>query len=399
MSNYVDTVRRPPRTLTVDEQALLLRTTGEHRRGFRDHVIFSIALGTALREHEIAALDVGDVSPDGSRVRVAFQPAAHPAADCFYVYPTVDQGLAPGNHTDFTDTTRMTEFTHGQVARFGAACRVFVPLYRQMTIGTYLAPDVEHARLFDLAFGDVLAAFRYYQAHYDDGRPLVLVGHSQGAQMVERLLQRVFDDDPVMRARLLVAMPIGGDVEVADGSTTGGTFRNIPLCTSAEEPGCVVAFASYLPEGVRHPWPGPPAAGHRTACVNPADVGGSGKKRLSGAAFPTHSSYRDHMPGGDWAATPFIVVKDFYTAWCVDRPDGFRYLAVSPDPPPGDPRKSPIELDSAIWREQLGRVQLGLHILDMQFTQDDLVGLVERKLAALAKRRPGSSSARSDAAR
>jgi site-specific recombinase XerD len=57
-------VKRPPRTLTEDEQTRLLKVSGEHRDGFRDHVIFSIALATALREHEIAALDVGDVSDD-----------------------------------------------------------------------------------------------------------------------------------------------------------------------------------------------------------------------------------------------------------------------------------------------------------------------------------------------
>jgi hypothetical protein len=51
------------------EQATLLKVTGEHRDGFRDHVIFAVALGTGLREHEIAALDVGDVLHEDGRVR------------------------------------------------------------------------------------------------------------------------------------------------------------------------------------------------------------------------------------------------------------------------------------------------------------------------------------------
>jgi len=70
--NYADNIALPPRTLTEGEQRALLKTTGEHARGFRDHVIFSVALGTALREHEILALNVGDVfGPDGnSRRRV-----------------------------------------------------------------------------------------------------------------------------------------------------------------------------------------------------------------------------------------------------------------------------------------------------------------------------------------
>jgi integrase/recombinase XerC len=72
MTAYAATVRRPPRTLTRVDQAKLLKSSGEHRGGFRDHVIFSLALGTAMREHEIAALDVGDVLRDDGKVRRQF---------------------------------------------------------------------------------------------------------------------------------------------------------------------------------------------------------------------------------------------------------------------------------------------------------------------------------------
>ena len=66
---FLATIRRPPRTLTETEQARLLRVTGEHRAGFRDHVLYSLALGTGLREFELAALDVGDLSADGVHIR------------------------------------------------------------------------------------------------------------------------------------------------------------------------------------------------------------------------------------------------------------------------------------------------------------------------------------------
>jgi integrase len=62
--SYADRTRRPPQTLTDEEQKRLLKLTGEHADTFRDHVIFSMALGMALREHEIAALTVGDVADD-----------------------------------------------------------------------------------------------------------------------------------------------------------------------------------------------------------------------------------------------------------------------------------------------------------------------------------------------
>ena len=69
MTMYAANISRPPRTLTRHEQKLLLKTCGEHRAGYRDHVIFSMALGTGLREHEILALDVGDIFVGDKAVR------------------------------------------------------------------------------------------------------------------------------------------------------------------------------------------------------------------------------------------------------------------------------------------------------------------------------------------
>jgi site-specific recombinase XerC len=69
MAAYVESIRRAPRTLTEREQKALLRVTGEHCAGWRDHVLFAMALGTGLRAHELVALDVGDVFDDGGRVR------------------------------------------------------------------------------------------------------------------------------------------------------------------------------------------------------------------------------------------------------------------------------------------------------------------------------------------
>ena len=69
MSAYIDSIQRPPRTLLEREQKLLLKVTGQHRDGFRDHVIFSLALGTGLREHEIVGLNVGDIYDDQGKPR------------------------------------------------------------------------------------------------------------------------------------------------------------------------------------------------------------------------------------------------------------------------------------------------------------------------------------------
>jgi len=328
--------------------------------------------------------DATELRADGSAVVIPFAADPQPPADCFYVYPTVDLTMTPGNHVDFSDVERMREWTFGQVARFGAACRIFAPLYRQMTFGTYFGSDEEHERRFAFAYADVLASFQWFLAHVDSHRPLVLIGHSQGAQIVEKLLQSLFDgdspEDRARLARLVVAMPIGGDVRVAEGSRTGGTFHRIPLCTSDAEVGCVVAFGTFLPAGAKNPWPGAPPAGLRTACVNPADLGGTEPHVMSGATYPTQSRYRDGMPGSGIAKTPFVVVPDFYSAECVDGHDGFRYLAVREAHAPGDLRASPVDLARSLWK-----TRLGLHVLDFQLSQGDLIRIVRSKVASFPK--------------
>lgn len=69
MAAYADTVARPAPTLTEPEQRALLKVTGQRLDGFRDHVIFSLALGTGLREHEIIALNVGDILDEQGAVK------------------------------------------------------------------------------------------------------------------------------------------------------------------------------------------------------------------------------------------------------------------------------------------------------------------------------------------
>ena len=54
--------------MTAAEQAALLAATAAHDAP-RDHVLYSMALGTGLRLNELLGLNVGDVSPDGRTVR------------------------------------------------------------------------------------------------------------------------------------------------------------------------------------------------------------------------------------------------------------------------------------------------------------------------------------------
>jgi hypothetical protein len=322
---------------------------------------------------DACAADLGatDLLPDQTRVEVRDHAApGRDDVDCFYVYPTVDLGLRPASHTDFSDLGAMTRVAVDQVARFRYACRVFAPLYRQTTIATYvLSPDGRRPYR-EVAVSDVVDAFLHYMGQYNGGRKVVLIGHSQGSEMVVELLQRFFDDDPAMRERLLLAMPIGWPLDVKPGQTTGGTFAHIPACTERGQIGCVVTFRTYADGEKVNVGNGMPPPGRESMCVSPAELA-HGASRFTRAFLP--------VSGTDEFHTPFVLVRDFYQARCVDSPGGLRYLAVSVARRPDDFRESPVDMGRFLFHGQYG-----FHILDMQFAQGDLVDLVAERAAAVA---------------
>jgi hypothetical protein len=314
---------------------------------------------------------------DHSRSIVPAGPAPQPDIDCFYVYPTVDLDLLPGNQSAAADRAPAARATLSQLTPFNGVCKLYVPVYRQVTIGTYLFGQGEGPRS-DVAFSDVQDAFFHYMGRYNHGRKIVLIGHSQGAGVVVRLLQDVFERDPVMMSRLLLAMPIGGPVEVPKGRTVGGTFDTLPLCTKPDEIGCVIAYQSRAAGGEVGKPAFVPQPGNEIACVNPANLGGTGAHRFSRSLFPLTVDSRPMLKGIEGIDTPFVMLRDFYTGECTDGPGGYRYLAVAAAPLTGDQRVSPVDLKASN-----ANGIMGLHQVDFQFPMGDLVDLVASRAKKL----------------
>jgi hypothetical protein len=323
-------------------------------------------------------LTATEIHPDGTRTLERFEPASAPKADCFYVYPTVDLSLIPRNHEDFTTIEPMAGVALAQAARFRVSCALYAPLYRQVSIGMYLQGGERVKRGLAVAFSDVEAAFSEYLARYNRGRPIVLLGHSQGADMVSRLVRRFFDHDPALRARLLVAMPIGGNIDAPRGQLVGGSFDSVPQCTSSTQTGCVVAYRTYAAGAYANPGPAAPPPGHATICVNPADVEHNGLHSLSGSYLPSNERVRPFLHGIDDVTTPWVLFRNLYAGRCVEGEDGFRYLEISLAAAKGDVRVNPIDFDRVP-----GNRVLGLHVVDFQLPEGDILDLVAKRVAAL----------------
>lgn len=198
---------------------------------------------------------------------------SHPAIDCFYVYPTVSDQKTGNANLNIDPEERSIALY--QAARYSQYCRVFAPMYRQLTIagigqgGPTTTPNPA------LAFQDVENAFKTYLRRYNHGRGFVVIGHSQGSFVLRELIARDVDPKPAVRRRLVSAILLGGNVAVKPGSDIGGDFKHIPGCRSATQLGCVIAFSTFDQPPPSNTLFGKPVYGNlQVLCTNPAALGG-----------------------------------------------------------------------------------------------------------------------------
>jgi hypothetical protein len=315
--------------------------------------------------------------------------AANPQApiDCFYVYPTVSNDQTP--NSDMVAGPEEMSVIRSQFARFGSECRVFAPLYRQVTLTALRAgiagkpmAGIDRA----LGYNDVVAAWNYYLEHDNQGRGVVLIGHSQGSGVLTQLIRNEIDGKPVQE-RLISALLLGTSLPVPKGKDVGGAFKNLPLCRSAKQTGCVVAYASFrttVPPPADSRFGRVQGDGMVAACVNPAALGGgSGELHAylssGGRGNGSSAEPRPWVTPAQPITTPFVSVPGLLTGECVANEKG-SYLAVTVHGDPKDPRTDDIAGDVVTN----GQVQAnwGLHLIDVNLAMGNLVDLVGQQAKA-----------------
>ena len=120
-----------------------------------------------------------------------------------------------------------------QTARYSRDCRVFAPVYRQVTIQGLFQPGTVTPEMREQGYDDVLEAWRTYLRRYNHGRGVVLIGHSQGTFVLRRLIREEIDPKASARRRLVSAVLLGGNVTVRKGSDRGGDFKRVRACRRA----------------------------------------------------------------------------------------------------------------------------------------------------------------------
>lgn len=309
-----------------------------------------------------------------------------PAVDCFYVYPTISSESTI--NADLAIGFREREIAIAQASRFSQVCRVFAPVYRQITLSALEHPGRISLADAHVAYDSVLSGFRDYLTHYNHGRGIVFIGHSQGAAILIKLLEQEVDRTPSVRRRLVSALLMGGNVTVRKGQSVGGDFMHIPACSSSRQTGCVVAYSSFTakpPEnsqfgrttsdaGVRILVPHKLSPDIKIMCVNPA--------ALAGGTAPLDpyipSLVLAFLPAGSAPAvrTPWVAFPGEYSARCTSSGNA-SWLQVTHIGGTTDRRPLLTRLQDPA---------LGLHVLDVNIALGNLVQLVRDE--AFAYRHP-----------
>jgi hypothetical protein len=326
------------------------------------------------------------ISADGSMTREAWQPAPDPKVDCFYVYPTVS--LEPAISSDMMQGPAEKAVVRTQFARFGSVCRLFAPMYRQVTMFGLLArlngKPVDEAQ--KLAYRDVADAWHYYLQHDNHGRGVILIGHSQGASLLRNLIHNEIDGKPI-ESRIVSAALVGTTVAVPKGADVGGIFAHMPLCRSASQTGCIITYESFPAD--YPPTPGglfgaADREGMVAACTNPAALAGGSGALHAYLSTQMRVWVNAAQPGG-WlkaekpVTTPFVSLPGMLTAECATS-NGLNYLAVTVNKSDADARTGDIHgevvVNGVVHREW------GLHVLDMSLAQGTLIDIFAQQSKA-----------------
>ena len=209
-------------------------------------------------------------------------------ADLFLICPTVDMG-SNGNYNMSMENTSIKESFVGALNMergiYEDYATMYAPYYRQMTFPVYSMTDTEMKPYLDIAYKDVSTAFEYYFENFNNGKPLILAGFSQGSQLLLMLLEEYFDDARY-NDKLIAAYCIGWRITENDINN----YPHLKMAQGETDTGVIISFNSEA-EGVTDSIMVP--NGTKTFAINPlnwkTDSTPADKSLNKGACFTKYS--------------------------------------------------------------------------------------------------------------
>ncbi|MEZ5007077.1 MAG: DUF3089 domain-containing protein [Chitinophagales bacterium] len=161
--------------------------------------------------------------------------------DVFFIHPTTYYRSYSGNGD--TNDDRLNEFTDeqtltNQASVYNGSAKIYAPRYRQAALHNFFKRDDSKAqKAFNIAYSDVKRSFEYYLKHYNNGRPIIIAGHSQGSMHGDRLIREFFDGK-ALQNKLVAAYLIGYNIP-KDG------FSFISVCDDPTQTNCIISYNTF----------------------------------------------------------------------------------------------------------------------------------------------------------
>lgn len=245
-------------------------------------LVFLIALAGCGTESQSVSLY------ENSDNWVYLETAETAAADVFFICPTVYGGTDDSYNMSLEDTASKEAFagaTNMEKGIYDADARFFAPYYRQAGLNVYELPPEEREAYLSLAYEDIKEAFTYYLEHFNQGRPIVLAGFSQGADMSIRLLKDCFAREEV-NDLLVACYAIGWRITEEELEE----YPHLRFAAGETDTGVIISFNSEA-ESVTDSLMIP--AGTRTLAINPlnwkTDSTPASREENAGACFTDYS--------------------------------------------------------------------------------------------------------------
>ncbi|MBQ2062612.1 MAG: DUF3089 domain-containing protein [Oscillospiraceae bacterium] len=238
-----------------------------------------------------APTPAADPEPDGVSYEnpdnwAYFETDADKPADVFLVCPTVDMNDEFNMSLDDEDTrASFLGALNMERGIYEGSGRMFAPYYRQAAMKVYGLDRSQWEPYMEIAYRDVSAAFACYLENENDGRPIILAGFSQGADMCYRLLAEYFGDE-ALYDQLVAVYAIGWPCT----EELTAKYPQIRPAAAADDIGVVISFDCESPE-VEETFINP--AGQTAFTINPlnwkTDGTAADKSENPGACFTKYS--------------------------------------------------------------------------------------------------------------